>query len=67
MFHQQNAEKSLKYYKGYKGSSKEEEMAFYKEFERLKLIATEQKTEEKLQLSDFRKNFHNFFFQFFHN
>lgn len=43
----------MKFYKGYKGKSKQEEDAFYKEFERLKLIANERSSEEKLQASDF--------------
>ncbi|XP_055304279.1 uncharacterized protein LOC129569467 [Sitodiplosis mosellana] len=49
----QKAEDALKYYKGYKGKSKQEDDELYKEFERLKSIANERKTEEKLQASDF--------------
>lgn len=49
----QKAEAALKFYKGYKGKSQKEEIALYEEFERLKSIACERKTEEELQFSDF--------------
>ncbi|XP_055304280.1 facilitated trehalose transporter Tret1-like, partial [Sitodiplosis mosellana] len=49
----QKAEAALKYYNGFKGKSKQEDDALYKEFERLKSIVNERKTEEKLQASDF--------------
>lgn len=51
----QKAEDALKFYKGYEGASKQEDDAIFKEFDRLKLIAYERKTEEKLQASDFCK------------
>lgn len=51
----QKAEKSLKYYKGFRGDSSEEINAFAKEFERLKLIVARQQTEQKFQVSDLRK------------
>ncbi|XP_055295386.1 facilitated trehalose transporter Tret1-like isoform X2 [Sitodiplosis mosellana] len=47
------AENSLKFYKGYKGESNEEDEAIYKELERLKSIVHEQKAEVKLQASDY--------------
>lgn len=47
------AEDALKYYKGYKGSSNEEQMAMVKEFEKLKAIVEEEKHKPKLRLSDF--------------
>ncbi|XP_055295134.1 facilitated trehalose transporter Tret1-like [Sitodiplosis mosellana] len=47
------AEYSVKCYKGYQGESRAEDDALYKEYEKLKTMANESKTEEKLQLSDF--------------
>lgn len=49
------AEKSLKYYKGRKGNTEEESVAFLDEFEKLKSIATEQKVEEKIGFKDICK------------
>lgn len=51
----QEAEKALKYYKGYRGESQKEDDAFYKEFERLKALITEQKQEEKFVAPEFCK------------
>lgn len=53
LFYAKKAEKALKYYKGYKGGSSEEDMAILKEFEKLKAIVSEQKQEPKLRLADF--------------
>lgn len=61
----QAAEKSLKFYKSFKGKSKEEEEAIYKELERLKLIVHERKTEVKMQTSDFCNYFTYFYLYFF--
>lgn len=49
----QKAEKALKFYKGYKGKEEVEDYAIFKEIERLKLIASERKTEEKINAADF--------------
>lgn len=49
------AEKALKYYKGYKGQSQKEDDAFFKEFERLKAVITEQKQDEKFVAAEFCK------------
>lgn len=51
----QDAECALKYYKGYSGRNRNryEMRAFYIEFERLKLIASNRKEEKKIQLDDF--------------
>lgn len=51
----QKAEKALKFYKGYRGISEKEDKAFFKEFERLKYIASEQKMQKRIQASDFCK------------
>lgn len=53
--HFQKAEQALKFYKGYKGGSEQEDDAILKELERLKSIANERKTEEKIRASDFCK------------
>lgn len=53
LFYSKKAEKALKYYKGYKGSNNEEDMAIIKEFEKLKAIVNEQKQGTKLRFSDF--------------
>lgn len=41
------------YYNSYKGKTEAEVNAFNTEFERMKSIAQEQKTDEKLHFSDF--------------
>ncbi|XP_055307284.1 facilitated trehalose transporter Tret1-like [Sitodiplosis mosellana] len=46
------AEDALKYYKGYRGESVEENIALYDELERLNRIVNERKSDEKLQASD---------------
>lgn len=51
----QSAEYSFKFYKGYTGRSQYEQSAFYIEFERLKLIASKRKGENRIQLTDFCK------------
>lgn len=51
----QKAENALKFYKGYKGKSKQEVDAIFKEFERQKSIASERKMEERIRPSDFCK------------
>ncbi|XP_031631805.1 facilitated trehalose transporter Tret1-like isoform X2 [Contarinia nasturtii] len=43
------AENALRFYKGYKGKNEQE---MYKELERLKVIANEQKSDEKMKMSD---------------
>lgn len=50
----QKAEKSLIYYKGYRGETEEENKAIKAEFDRLKAIASEKKVDEKIHLRDFR-------------
>lgn len=45
----------MKYYKGRKGNTEEESVAFLDEFEKLKSIATEQKVEEKIGFKDICK------------
>lgn len=45
----------MKFYKGYKGDTKEEVDALFRELERLKAITNHQKIEEKIQISDFCK------------
>lgn len=55
MNYYQKAENALKFYKGYKGNTKEEVDALFEEFERLKAITNQQKIEEKIQISDFCK------------
>lgn len=47
------AERALKYYKGYKRSCKEEDIAFYKEFESLKSVSTVQNENKKFRIEDF--------------
>lgn len=49
----QKAEKALKFYKSYKGKEEVEDNAISKEIERLKMIASEQKTDDKINASDF--------------
>lgn len=49
----QKAEHALKFYKGYKGHTEQEEHAIHKEFERQISIASVRKTEEKLCAADF--------------
>lgn len=49
------AERALKYYKGYKRSCKEEDVAFYKEFESLKSVSNTQKDNKKFRIEDFCK------------
>lgn len=58
------AENALKFYKGIEGKNEKESNAIRNEFERLKSIASERKTEEKLQLADICKIL--FFSQSFH-
>lgn len=53
----QKAEDALKFYRGYAGRSKEEENALYNEFEKLKTITNDRKTEHKIQATDFCKLF----------
>lgn len=52
-FNLQRAERALKYYKGYKRSCKEEDVAFYKEFESLKSVSTAQNENKKFRIEDF--------------
>lgn len=47
----QKAEKSLKYYKGYKGENHLERIAFYKEFDRLKVQVSQMAETDKVCLS----------------
>lgn len=54
----------MKFYKGYKGESKKEDEAIYKELNRLKSIVHERKSEVKFQASDYC-NFFLFFIQTF--
>lgn len=56
----QKAERALEFYKGCKDKSEAEEKAFYKEFDRMKSIANERHTEEKIKASDFCKLNDNF-------
>lgn len=49
---EKKAEKALKYYKGYEGKSPAESNAIDAEFQRIKSVVEEQKTEEKLHISD---------------
>lgn len=49
----QKAEEALKFYKGYKGKDEGEDDAISREIERLKLIASERKTQEKINATDF--------------
>lgn len=49
------AENSLKYYKGCKGKCALQNCAIHNEMERLKLVESEQKVQEKLRISDFCK------------
>lgn len=51
----QEAENSLKYYKGYQGKSVEEIVAFSVEFERMKLVASKQKDDQKITMKDMCK------------
>lgn len=51
----QKAEKSLKFYKGVKDECAEDYGLFKAEFERLKILANEQKVAENVQLKDFCK------------
>lgn len=55
LFDFQKAESALKFYKGYKGNSKQEDEALSNEFERLKIIVNDRQSEEKVKLSDFSK------------
>lgn len=43
----------MQYFKGYKGANPEEINAFNAEFERLKSVTYEHKTDQKLQIKDF--------------
>lgn len=49
----QNAEKSLKYYKGCTGKTDREKSLLTAEFERLKMLEEERKKRPKMQLKDF--------------
>lgn len=51
----QKAVSALKFYKGYRGNNEQEDCAIAREFEKLKLIAKEQKREEKVRASDYCK------------
>lgn len=48
----QKAERALKHYKGYKGNDDVEDDALHCEFERLKTIAMQQKTDVKVGAAD---------------
>lgn len=48
---------ALKYYKGYKGDTEEEENALKREHERLRSIAREQQKDQSLHISDFSECF----------
>lgn len=52
---EQEARNSLKYYKGYQGNSKEEDNAIDAEFDRIKSIANQQKSNKKIVLADLCK------------
>lgn len=52
VFALKEAEKALKYYKGYKGKTLEECHAFSAEFQRLSGVIEQQKTQEKLKFYD---------------
>lgn len=47
----QKAENALKYYKGFKGKSEQEENAMNDEFERLKSVAMKRKSNDQFQAS----------------
>lgn len=48
----QRAEDSLRFYKGCRKENIDDAVAVHNEFQRLKAIATEQKTDEKITLKD---------------
>lgn len=52
----QEAESALKYYKSYKGDTKEETLAIAMEFERMKKLAKREENSQRLQLADLCKD-----------
>lgn len=53
---EQEAKNSLKYYKGYQGNSEKEDNAIDAEFDRIKSISKQQKSNQKIVLADLCKS-----------